>query len=474
MNVYGVPWIIGAKKGLPGFNQFYMVNAAQVTRKLEVTRTTTDPKTATYTTNQMYVMGISNNVGVSFWNPYSTAYPRPLTVYVQDVANMSLTNDQGLVVNGAVNLTIPGYPNGITIPSWPGTQWLNTPPNATVGPGSAPFYPVNWSFSFLNPSDYRFSTHTFDPVGSTTSSGFEVTSGPLPQLPQFGLQITNYLQAFILDGNNVIDYVQLRDPIFNGSLNQALADPFYQDETGIFYQWSTNAYPVDPAGAINQLWVSGHPSPPSPVATMPVGGAWSTASTVIPGDTTPPAEAAFFNGFFTPNFYYVGADGMGKTYINSQLSIQAPYTPSRTAFSSFLLQANDPLVHYLASDLNSQSGSWATWANKAQWKNGVFNKIDDLVSQGCPRRRPRPSADAISRGARTSRCCFIPVWIPMPIISPIKTRWSGGRTTGISRPTPIRPSAGLAVSIAARRGRRWISSPRTFSLISSNRGASQR
>ncbi len=36
VNVYGVPWIIGAKKGLPGFNQFSMVNAVTVTRKLEV------------------------------------------------------------------------------------------------------------------------------------------------------------------------------------------------------------------------------------------------------------------------------------------------------------------------------------------------------------------------------------------------------------------------------------------------------
>ena len=34
VNVYGVPWIIGAKKGRPSFNQLYMVNSAQVTRKL--------------------------------------------------------------------------------------------------------------------------------------------------------------------------------------------------------------------------------------------------------------------------------------------------------------------------------------------------------------------------------------------------------------------------------------------------------
>ena len=34
VNVYDVPWIIGAKKGLPNFNQFSMLTAAQVSRKI--------------------------------------------------------------------------------------------------------------------------------------------------------------------------------------------------------------------------------------------------------------------------------------------------------------------------------------------------------------------------------------------------------------------------------------------------------
>ncbi|HEV2692364.1 MAG TPA: hypothetical protein VG347_05660, partial [Verrucomicrobiae bacterium] len=38
-NVYGIPWIIGAKKFMPNFNQFYAFNTAQVTRKLQLNRT---------------------------------------------------------------------------------------------------------------------------------------------------------------------------------------------------------------------------------------------------------------------------------------------------------------------------------------------------------------------------------------------------------------------------------------------------
>ena len=38
VNVYGVPWIIGAKKGFPNFNEFVQENIVGVTRRLQVTR----------------------------------------------------------------------------------------------------------------------------------------------------------------------------------------------------------------------------------------------------------------------------------------------------------------------------------------------------------------------------------------------------------------------------------------------------
>ena len=41
--------------------------------------------------------------------------------------------------------------------------------------------------------------------------------------------------------------------------------------------------------------------------------------------------------------------------MNTNLEIQAPYTPTRAAYAYTLRQANDPLVHYLTSDLNASS-----------------------------------------------------------------------------------------------------------------------
>jgi hypothetical protein len=373
VNVYGVPWIIGAKKGLPNFEQFYMLASATVTRKLEVTRSSSDPTSATYGTNQMYIIGISNNLGVTFWNSYNASYSPhgSLQVYASDTVNMTLTN--GNPQSWSVNRN---FSSTQTLPSWPGSQWAGTPPTVTANPNS--YLPITWNYIFQSPLSYNFGTGLFDP----TIQWDPVTpSVPISQLSQFGLLITNYLQAYILDGNNVIDYVQLRDPITQGGLNQALADPNYPaplPNNNIYYQWSTNYYPSAPPtpyGVINQLWVSGHPGD-APAA----GGTWDNSPTPE-GISTPAAEAAYYNGFFTPT--YQGTDG--KTYQNISPVQQAPYTPSRTVFVPYLLQANDPLVHYLSSDLNSQVGTLAGWANAVSGvANGIWTNTDSQATLSPP------------------------------------------------------------------------------------------
>ena len=362
VNVYGVPWIIGAKKGLPGFNQLYMISAAQVTRKLQVTRTTTDPATATYATNQMYDMSISNRVGVSFWNSYSSAYRDPVNIFASDTVYLSLTNS--VLPLGVTNFTV--YTP--TAFNWPGSQWSGSPFSTT--PNTASFVTANWSFNYLNDSVLSFTANS--PLGINSTGQWD-TSPLLPQLPQVGLLVTNYLQAYILDGNNVIDYVQLRDPITSANLNQVLADPDFPNpnKPGYYYQWSTNAYQLpaaDPTyGVINQINVSKGVDPaPGNSWVRPPGMPNSLNS-----PTVGQAEQTFFNGLWIPNFYFGGIN-----YNVTQLAIQAPYTPIRTAFSAYLLQANDPLVHYLASDLNAQIGTSAKW-NGSTWPNGVWKQVDN-------------------------------------------------------------------------------------------------
>ena len=417
VNVYGVPWIIGAKKGLPNFNQFYMLTSAQVSRKIEITRNTLNPKTATYHTNQMYVMGISNNVGVSFWNSYSNSYPRTVTIHVSDYMAMAMTNVSPLHGIMYWTPTIYTLVTNVTInpavSPWFGSQWSGTPSTATPSPKS--FWSPSWNFVYQSQLPYDYTSGLFDflnPFSPITAVGQQ-------QLPQFGLLVTNYLQVFILDGQNVIDYVQLRDPVTVNGLNQALADPDYPQPApnNGYLQWSTNASSNAriPYGVINQLYISGQPPTsaggPTPANLMPPGGQWSTAPTPM-GSTTPEAEAVFFKGFFTPTFSYGG-----QIYINSQTSIQAPYTPSRMIYSAYLMQANDPLVHYTSSDLNAQVGTWAVWNGGMTAQNGFWYHSDDPSLQPTPQVPGTPIGGRYQPWARKGQMGFLNALTTTPVLT---------------------------------------------------------
>ena len=349
-NAFGVPWIIGAKKGLPNFNMLATVNSGMVTRKLEVWRTSTNtPLDFTkYSTNQMYVLSITNNLGVSFWNSYSAGYAShsgsSIRVYAYDQLDMFLTN--GAMTYPAAGPASTYFEMFFTNSVWPGSLWAGNfgstqPPGGTAQAQS--FVWTNWTYSFLPESVYRFSTAKFDLIRPGMDPLWEVTTPALPPLPKFGLMTTNRLQAMILDGNYVIDYVQLRGPIKNRNLSAELQDPNYVDANNARYQWSTNSPVGAPPnwGVLNQLTVSMD-------AKLAPGNSWvrppNMPSTL---GSTKEAEAAFFGGFYAPTFQINGV-----TYVNSETNVQAPYTPSRVIYDYTMWQANDPLVHYLASDLN--------------------------------------------------------------------------------------------------------------------------
>ena len=351
VNIFGVPWIIGAKKGLPNFNQLAMVDAVRVTRKLQVTRTTTNMPLdySKYATNQMYVISITNNFGISFWNSYSNDYvshsAEGITIHAYDRLDMYLTNGVKNYVTTGANAVYFSFTFKTNV--WPGARWGSTgnqpPPNWV--PNSKSFIAGNWTFPFLGESVYRFNNDSFESVASPTSPFWETTSPALPPLPQFGLVMTNRLQAVILDGSNIVDYVQLSGPTSGRNLCAELADPNYPPANGVRYQWSANSPYVTDAtpswGVLNQLNVSGN-------ANLAPGNAWvrppNMPSTLM---DTKEAEAAFFDGFFHPSFQVYGV-----SYTNSETNVQAPYMPSRVIYDYSLWQANDPLVHYLASDLN--------------------------------------------------------------------------------------------------------------------------
>src|SRR5208283_4922167 len=99
--VFGVPLIIGAKKGFPNFNEFYMESAFDLTRKLMVTRQSTSvpspppsPTSSFWGYYVMYNLSLTNQFGVQCWNSYHPNYNRLTDIYVNNYLTMTLTNDE--------------------------------------------------------------------------------------------------------------------------------------------------------------------------------------------------------------------------------------------------------------------------------------------------------------------------------------------------------------------------------------------
>jgi hypothetical protein len=367
VNVYGVPWIIGAKKGLPGFNQFSMLNLVQVTRKLQVNRPITQanptPGISQFTTNQMYLFTMSNLLSCSLWNSYASNYVSQgnLTIAAYDELTMILTNDAGMAPIGYVTNPIASVL--ITTNLWPGADWNGSPSSGALNSYGSFIVPFNVPFGFMSNGIYRYAGYSGQYAASVPGFDYNNTDFQTnvytPALPHFGLLTTNRLQVFILDGPgpgnyHVLDYVHFAGPDFASDINAELADPSDPPNVDL-YLWSTN--PVDasnpngtPYGVVNQINYSSGATGARDVNL----NSWQAPPnypSYLPKNQN--AEQAFFSGVFNANRLKYGQFSYGgKTYSNLQSSVQAPYTPTRMIYTNITWQANDPLVHYLASDLN--------------------------------------------------------------------------------------------------------------------------
>jgi hypothetical protein len=377
-NVYGVPWIIGAKKGFPNFNKFAMQDVVQITRKLQIRRSTI-PTTSISDflyTNQLYIFSISNSIGIDCWNSYSNWYPSlKVQIVVNDNLSMMLNND-----GGAPFVVFNTYPQpysintNITLTSfWPGSAW-----NPAVYKGSPAansfIVPINTTVQFLTNSGFYSGTTPpgatykgFYPVGDNL--GWETNKHDFT-FPNFGLLTTNRLQVFMLDQDvngkyHVIDYVQFAGPDSSRNLNAEFQTS--GQASGYGYLWSTNLNADGtPWGIISQIDVSD-----GMVAFD--GTYWNDGSALD--------EISGFGDFMG----YSTANGSSTAqFYKTNYIVQVPYSPTVTASEYISWQANDPLVHYLAGDLNFQgteSGGPTTGINVSTRSSSLprpsFNLVND-------------------------------------------------------------------------------------------------
>jgi hypothetical protein len=389
-NVYGVPWIIGAKKGFPNFNEFEMENIFQLTRKLQLTRTSTNVTFAlnpgAYTVCQQLTVSITNMFGVECWNSYRADYTNGLVeIAVRDANTVTLTNDEGM------RCAVP-FSNVLAyaVSDWPGYGASPTP-----APASFIYAPLSQSEIVIPGWIYTFNTNI--PFAGQAPPYFATNS----LMPHWGLLVSNRLQVVMLDQkggtNHVIDYVQLIGPENSVDLTAAITNLYdtYYDKNNHYQRTQNTGYndmwdPITnrsglPMGILNQIQVSAQILP---IIYSPYwnGSGWA------PVDVT--NQTAAFGAFLgsSPS----GGDSY-KTAGQSDLVLQAPYTPTATVACMTQWEVNDPLVHYLASDLagsgqNSQPAQqiiplsfgvlndrYFPWGGNPQFQNSDTHPFDRTI-----------------------------------------------------------------------------------------------
>jgi hypothetical protein len=365
-NVYGIPWIIGAKKGFPNFNEFSLESIVQVTRKLEITRPGLGAPLSEYQTNQMYILSISNMLGVECWNSYSSNYTSSseLQIMARDSISMMLTNVE---TGGGAMLPLILWPspyvciNSVTLPvdagfyTWPGSApWVLHSRTGPMTPNANSFdIPLIATAVLLTNSIYVYNIHQFIPAQGFFTTNF--TDAGIAPMPEFRLVMTNRLQVVMLDGDQVIDYVQFAGPESGRNLNAEIAD--YDPTVPNYGLWNTNSFGTGtspnaiPNGVVNQIYYAMNPQQNTFCLLPNDDRTWRNP----PGGGTVGQEIASLNAFFSPIHRGSGTDpNTGLTYVatNLDLAVQIPFVASRTAYQYISWQVNDPLVHSLASDLN--------------------------------------------------------------------------------------------------------------------------
>ena len=318
INIYGVPWIIGVKKGFPNFNEFSMDNDLTVSRNLQFTNSTgrTSGQTPVWTTNQLFGLSITNGFGFEGWNSYTNLYGRSLLLMVSNEMSITVTNEAGRQLFSATNLafgTNMSLPNG-----WLG--WTRKLSDFSF------VVPLALSRTYTN--GIYLKNGTFVPLNPTT---WGVTF--VPHL-FMGLQLKVRYVLVDTSVNRVLDYVNLLSTqpavdvtsLLNGGANG-------QQNRSLDEQWDTNLLNGIPIGILNQISASEG------------GSAWQMTDW---NDT--PANIAYAQSNF-------------RRYLNNYVTnnFQAPYTPHKTIYQRISWQANDPLVHYTVPDLTSTNGFQANY-----------------------------------------------------------------------------------------------------------------
>lgn len=327
-NVFGVPLIVGARKGYPNFNEFVLQTEVGVTRKLEFRKNPVNSVRPTET-NQQFIIAVSNVFGIEAWNSYASTFPRQLEMIFANVNTSVLTNDAGLP---PLVSTTPTYYTTSFNPGTP-SEWRGTRLRATPDTNGYRISPLVTQIVLTNSVYYQTPPH-FELVGS---NAFEKIQRAFTN--RWGLNVTNRFLFFLVDRqyDRVVDAVNLGSVGTFFDISEELDKPTDDTGTTLANVWRTNPSGNVTEGIMNQIAISR--------GEVDVGADWLNYSLnpVSGRDRENAIETfkAFLDGNLNPR---PGLQVLGDAY-------QAPFTPSRKMYQTTVLQVNDPLVHYTLDDL---------------------------------------------------------------------------------------------------------------------------
>ena len=332
INIWGIPWVVAANKGLPQFYQYSYNNRVMFERKVQFVRHGTlaapDTNHPPQYTNQFYCMSISNNFGMDAWNPYpysftgstAAASPPVTTCYISNYITVQITNEYNY--GFTTNITNTFDPTQYQFPSW--SPWIVA--NGTNG------FKVFISNNVIALQACYFSEYykqlVFFTNGSAWSNQFLAVDSQQQGWPvhNWTLNVTNHVVYALFDG----------PPTSGGALlDIANLGPFGSSMsiTNQIMNSGNNLGMNTPSTAL--YWAIGNANNSS-TSPMSTGLQYQVMNQSIITDTK---ENSYINSL------------NGTNPCVSGLIFGPPVEPSNIVQQIETWAANDPIVHYTIDDL---------------------------------------------------------------------------------------------------------------------------
>ena len=345
-NIFGVPIVVGVKKGYPNFNECTMETVMEVTRKVEVSRPTTFARPNS--TNVMFIMGVSNIFAIEAWNSYSKAFQRRVEIRATNWVSMYLTNNAGWGYSRGTGFR-PVLATNFIKYSWPSNQFVVLT-NSTITNS------IFLSNSIVNGK-------LMSPLNPAFFVPATVLTNVINPSNHIWMIATNRMQYVAIDqlSRRVIDFVNLDNLVVQVDITGLLlgnAAPQSTKDAVTKLVWNARD------GLTNQLQIS--------LGNMDVVGESDWVSASQNAQTGKDREKSIdrfrvFSGFNTTKYGYKVVDLQQE--LNKTLRMQTPFCPTRRVAYTVSLQANDPLVHYTVGDLYDQM---------------ITNQVDVITPAGGP------------------------------------------------------------------------------------------